>query len=251
MKNESQLSHATKTFIPRELKFDGDEGKFSAVFATLNVIDKDGDITLTGAFGQQKVYISQFNHGSWYEGVSALPIGKGRIFERGDDVVVEGQFRLSSEDGKKTYEAVKWAFDEEMPQEWSYALPEIDYDYREVDGRRVRALKRIVVPEVSPVLLGSGVNTRLLDIKSGISFADHIENVLANVGELVGRTGEIKEMRDSQHKAISPHAQKRLRVLVRALKSASMDLDKLLAETPEEEQEVQKEYLRFLQITSG
>ena len=43
-----------------ELKIDGDAGAFRATIATLNVIDKDGDVTVPGAFRKgQEVRIAQ------------------------------------------------------------------------------------------------------------------------------------------------------------------------------------------------
>lgn len=150
----------TKQYKIRDLKLEGDQGAFSAVFATLNVVDSDGDLTVPGAFGEQRVIVSAYGHGSWG---GALPVGKGRIYERGEEAIVEGRFFLDTQAGGETYKTVKNIGD---LQEWSYALPEIDYEIREEDGERIRVLKRIKVNEVSPVLMGSGVNTRLLDIKN-------------------------------------------------------------------------------------
>ena len=98
-----------KTIIPREMKFDTDgEGTFTAVFATLKVVDKNGDITLPGAFGEQRVKISQYDHGSWGDGAKALPIGVGRIFESGDDAIVAGEFDMGDPDAVKTYNKLKY-----------------------------------------------------------------------------------------------------------------------------------------------
>ena len=65
-----------------ELKQEGDQGLVRAVFATLNVIDEDGDVTLPGAFGEQSVKLASWGH-NWGE----LPVGRGRIFE--EEVLVE------------------------------------------------------------------------------------------------------------------------------------------------------------------
>ena len=149
----------TKKYFFKNAEFDDEKGTLKAVFATMNVIDDDDDFTLPGAFGEQKVIISSYGHGSWR---GTLPVGKGKIYESGIEAIIEGKFFLDTEGGRETYKTVK-NIDE--LQEWSYALPEIDYEMKEMEGRQIRVLKRIVVPEVSPVLMGSGVNTRLLDIK--------------------------------------------------------------------------------------
>jgi len=168
----------TKVFRTPNLKFDidGEEGSFRAIFATLNVVDADGDLTLPGAFGEQQVIISAYGHASWG---GALPVGKGRIFEQGEDAIVEGRFFLDTQAGKETYTTVK---NVNELQEWSYALPEIDYEMREQDGQRIRVLKRIRVNEVSPVLMGVGVNTRLLDIKSAFKRAIGSHSTTTNDG---------------------------------------------------------------------
>jgi len=209
-----------KSFKPDALKMDvNGEGTFEAVFATLNVVDKDGDLTVNGAFGEQKVLISQYNHGSWNDGAKALPIGVGRIFERGDDAVVVGEFDLEDPDALKTYRKFKYISEKGYTQEFSYALPEIDYEFRDLDGRRIRVLKKIRVPEVSPVLMGAGENTRLLSVKTGKqeeeestegeetksrTFAEHAADVLADVDGLVKRFQEIAELREIAGKSASP-----------------------------------------------
>ncbi len=142
-------------------------GTFRAIFSTLNVEDQQGDVTLPGAFGEQKVLISQYNHGSWERGVAALPIGVGRIYEQGEEAIIEGEFDMDDPAAVSTYKKMKYIHAKGRVQEFSYALPEIDYEFREQNAHRVRVLKKIRVPEVSPVLMGAGIRTRLLDIKGG------------------------------------------------------------------------------------
>lgn len=153
----------TKKYIFQKAEYDDSTGTFKAIFATMNVKDKDDDFTLNGAFGEQRVIIAAYGHKSWQGGQDGLPVGKGRIYEDGDNAIVEGKFFLDTTAGNETYKTVKNIGD---LQEWSYSLPEIDYEMREVNGERLRVLKRIKVNEVSPVLMGAGENTRLLDIKN-------------------------------------------------------------------------------------
>lgn len=142
----------------------GEKGSVRAVFCTMGAIDHDGDMILPGAIGDQQVRMSAYGHGSWR---GELPVGKGRIFEQGSDAVFEGQFFLSTTPGRDTYETVKAMGD---LQEWSFALPEIESETRKTpEGQSYRAIKRVTVPEVSPVLLGAGVNTRTLDVKDQIN----------------------------------------------------------------------------------
>ena len=234
-----------KTFKPIDLKFDDEQGTFSAVFATMNVVDADGDLTIPGAFGRQDVIIGAYAHNSWY---GELPVGKGSIHEEGDLAIVEGQFFLDTENGKNTYGVVKGM--KEL-QEWSYSLPEIDYEYREEDGESIRILKRIVVNEVSPCLMGSGIDTRTLDVKSekGLKLLDHLDKVMKDVNEVNKRLKVIKEMRESQGRNTSKDRLKQIDMLVNAL-SVSIEELKRLQQEPLDVTELQKEFLIYQKALS-
>jgi Caudovirus prohead serine protease len=137
-----------------------DQGKVEVVFATLNVVDHDGDVTLPGAFKHgQQVRVSAYNHGSWS---GALPVGKGSITERGDEAVFTGQLFLSTAAGRDTFEVIKQLGD---LGEWSYGYTVLDSAPGEFDGQEVQFLKALDVHEVSPVLLGAGVGTRTVAAK--------------------------------------------------------------------------------------
>lgn len=141
---------------------DADQGEVSVLFATLNVIDHDGDVTMPGAFKQgQEVRISAYNHASW--GPGALPVGKGAIREEGEKAIFDGQFFLNTLAGRDTFETVKAMGD---LQEWSYGYDILDASPGQQDGQDVQFLKGMDVFEVSPVLLGAGIDTRTLSAKS-------------------------------------------------------------------------------------
>ncbi len=142
-----------------ELKADGQPGEFKATFATLNVIDLDGDVTLPGAFTDgERVRISHWQH-DWNQ----LPVGKGTIREEADKAVVDGQFFLDTQSGKEHYLTVKALGD---LQEWSYGFDILDYSFGEHEGQKVRFLRKLKVHEVSPVMLGAGIDTGTTDIKA-------------------------------------------------------------------------------------
>lgn len=145
-----------------EFKAASDEtGEFSAVFATLNVIDKDGDVTVNGAFKQgQEVLISAYQHTSWQ---GALNVGRGTIREVGDEAIVDGKFYIDTSHGLDAYRTVK---QNGTLQQWSYGFDTEDAAPGTMNGRDVQFLKGLDTHEVSPVLIGAGVNTRTLDVKS-------------------------------------------------------------------------------------
>lgn len=142
-----------------DFKQNGQLGEFKAIFATLNVKDADGDVTLPGAFEEnQPVRISAWGH-KWDQ----LPVGRGTIHSDGKEAWVDGQFLLETETGKEHYNTVKGMGD---LQEWSYGFKINDSIPGQFDGEPVRFLRKMHVVEVAPVMQGAGVDTRTADIKA-------------------------------------------------------------------------------------
>jgi len=137
------------------------KGEFTAVIARYGVIDKDGDVTIPGAHKDgATVVVSAYGHQSWG---GALPVGKATLRTDGTKTVAEGQFFMDTSHGRDTFETVKQLGD--MGQ-WSYGFDVVDSEMGEKDGQRVRFLKAQDIHEVSPVLIGAGVDTRTLSTKS-------------------------------------------------------------------------------------
>jgi hypothetical protein len=169
--------------------------------------------------------ISSYMHGSWSGG---LPVGKGIIREVGDEVLVEGEFNLSTETGREHYETIKFA---PHLQEWSYGFKVIEADHDiEWQGVRVgRVLKKLDPFEASPVLRGAGVNTAVLAIKSDKkTFADEADTALAAVKSLIDRTKSLADLRREQGRDISDANVKRLQTLVTELQSEIKEAQTIL-----------------------
>lgn len=195
----------TKNLSHFEVK-DEAAGEVVAVFATLNVIDSDGDVTLPGAFESgASVRISAYGHTSW-EGV--LPVGKGTIREVKNEAILDGKFFLDTVAGRDTFTVVK-----ELGAlgEWSYGYDPVEFSFGEFEGQQVRFLKKQKVHEVSPVLLGAGVGTRTVSAKSGLKFAQHIEAVLADLAALRDRAADVVALRAEKGKGISDETAELLR----------------------------------------
>lgn len=139
------------------VKANAEEGDVSCAFATMNVIDHDGDVTLPGAFGEQKARLSSWGH-NW----QVLPVGRGTIREEEGRAIFDGSFFLDTIQGKEHYTTIKHM--DEL-QEWSYGFDILNSIPGEMDGRPVRFLKSLRVHEVSPVMLGAGIDTQTLAIK--------------------------------------------------------------------------------------
>lgn len=236
-----------KSFTGIELKKDK-PGSFTAKFATLNVIDKDGDVILSGAIPAGKqVLISSYMHGSWSD---RLPVGKGVIRIENDDALVDGEFNLNTESGKEHYEAIKFA--PEL-QEWSFGfrIKAIDEESEWSQNPNVwRVIKELDIFEVSPVLRGAGVDTRVLSIKSDnpSPFIDELEAVLATASKFIERSKGLAALRAKKGKELSEANKERLNTLSMALTGLQGAL-KTFIEIPEppkinEAQKVYAEYLR-------
>ncbi|MEU6252413.1 HK97 family phage prohead protease [Streptomyces sp. NPDC047043] len=140
-------------------------GRITAVYATLNCVDRDGDVTVPHAFTNgAPVMISDWNHSSWQ---GAKPVGKGVIYEDGDQAILEGQFFMGTTHGRDAFETVK-----ELGE-----LASFSYGFDVIDSVKApsnstygpehrRTLRRMTVHEVSPVIVPAGINTRLLSVKS-------------------------------------------------------------------------------------
>jgi HK97 family phage prohead protease len=141
-----------------------DEGTVEAVFATFNVKDLDGDVTLPGAFEDgAEVLISAYNHGTWG---CALPVGKGVIHADKNEGVARRSVLPRHAGRPETFKTVKNTGD---LQEWSYGYKVLETG--EVTDEMYqngvwRVIKKVKVWEVSPVMVGAGIGTETLSVKS-------------------------------------------------------------------------------------
>lgn len=153
---------------PMTLKTDGAPGEFTAVFATLGVVDHDGDVTRPGAFEEgAPVRISYWGH-RWGD----LPVGKGVIHADEERAWVDGQFFMDTVAGVETYKTVKNLGE---LQEWSYGFDIEKSEPGKLGEMEVRFLDELIVHEVSPVMLGAGVGTHTVAIKSADAGEDDSE----------------------------------------------------------------------------
>ncbi len=214
----------TKALAGVEIK-NADKGEVQAVFATFDVVDKDGDVTLPGAFTEgAPVRISAYGHTSWG---GALPVGKGTIRTTQKEAILDGQFFLGTTAGRDTFEVVK-QLGELGLQEWSYGFDIKGPDgasFGEHDGRHVQFLKQLAVHEVSPVLLGAGVDTRVLATKSHQRFTDEADAVMAAVKGLTTRAADVMAMRREKGKGLSPESAGLLERVQAELKQLAAVLD--------------------------
>jgi hypothetical protein len=157
----------TKAFIGA-VKTASASGAGSLVVATLHTVDKDGDVTLPGYFGRQTAMMVPAH--DW----THVPIGKGVVYERGDEAIVDFQLNMDIEAARDWHAAIKFDLDNPPAlQEYSYGFTIKAGGSRQGDfgGRPVRFLQPlsdgspgVTVFEISPCLRGAGVRTRTLNI---------------------------------------------------------------------------------------
>lgn len=174
---------------PVELKADGDDGTFRAVFARLNVIDHDGDVIRPGAFQEgQEVVVEGWNHDY------GLPPGKGVIHSSDEEAWIDGRFFLDTTIGKDHYLTLK---NLEGIEEWSFTFNIEEAKNGQFEGEDVRFLDRLDTWGAAPVTRGAGIGTRTVALKSAAGLTgDEIRRIKAmlkdddNEGESEGEAGD-------------------------------------------------------------
>ena len=137
------------------------EGVVTAVIATLNVKDHDGDVTLAGAFGKdQEVTVVPFH--DWKH----IPIGKAVISEEGEQVIARIKLNRDINAGAEWFKALKFDLEEGTPKiEYSYSFDLLDAEKGQHDGERVQFLKEMEVIELGPLMRGAGLGTGTVQVK--------------------------------------------------------------------------------------
>lgn len=227
----TEIAH--KSFTPHGLKLDDETGSIELAFAQLNVIDKDGDVTLPGAFPVKNVPMSAYGHTSWD---GALPVGRGTITEEGGWALFRGKMFMDTTAGRETHATLKGLGE---LAEFSYGYSVLMAEGGSFEGQRVRFLKGLDPHEVSPVLRGAGVGTHTRAIKSGrpgsdVPYAEHLDWVLDEVKALTDRSRDRADWRAKEGRVLSEANRDRLAALRDALKSVGVDLDDLLTATAPE-----------------
>lgn len=194
----------TKTLVIEQMD---DAGKGLARIGTMSAIDNDGDTYRKGAFswtpeGHQWAQIVPAH--DW----SAMPFGKARVYESEDTIYAELHLNLETQAGREWHAALKFDLATGNPiQEWSYGYDTLNAEYEMRGASRVRALMKLQVHEVSPVLKGAGIGTGTVSIKGAAlkpgQFGDLIAGLqdmtiaLDSKPEMLSATG-IKQLGDVQ-----------------------------------------------------
>ncbi len=162
MKRSAAGDAEWKGFASLEIK-DAAKGEVEAVVATIGVIDHDEEIIRAGAIKSgSPVTMSGYGHDAAF---GATPVGRGTLNIDGNRAVFRGRMFMSTQRGRETFDVLK-----EMGsnQEWSFGFhvtgAETPTDAERKAGAR-RVITKLDAFEVSPVLLGAGINTGTLGLK--------------------------------------------------------------------------------------
>ena len=164
MKNGAQDARdiTLKAFGALEVK-DAAKGEVEAIIATLNVVDHDRDVLLPGAIPEgAKVKISWYGHDAVF---GDMPVGKGTLEVRGDQVVAKGRYFLSTTRGADAFATLKELGSD---QEWSFGfrvMERADPPEEWVQKGARQMLVKVAPFEVSPVMFGAGIGTQTLAMK--------------------------------------------------------------------------------------
>lgn len=194
------------------IKAMNENGSGSAVFATLGVVDKDGDLTIPGAFGDQMAkFVGAHNWGE-------PSIGGAKVREEGNLAIADFQINLDMAQGQEWYKSLKFNFDNGIPQEFSYGFDVVKFSYKQEGSQNVRVLEQMKVHEVSPVMVGAGINTHLRSMKNSRSMDEHFETVLFEVDDFMNRANALIAIRTNENRTpLSQTMKERLNMLSQKL----------------------------------
>ncbi len=185
------------------------QGGFRATIATFNVVDKDKEVTLAGAFPVGKtVLISAYGHASWGSWSAAvLPVGSGVIGADETHAWVDGRFWLDTDLGKQHYLAIKNSLADGADSEWSYGFTVLKSSTDEAQLAEWpgawRILEQVEVYEASPVLLGAGVETGTEYLKSPHPLKEHGKHLLSELEGYLGHAKARVSMRAKEGRVLS------------------------------------------------
>ena len=164
---------------------DGDERSVVARFATLGVVDLDGDIIEKGALGEQTVLLGAYNHN-----FQSLPPGFGQTYETRTEAMFRGQF-LETTPGEETYRTLKALDEAGFNVEWSFRFFVIEGGFETRKGEEYYVIRKARVTHVAPVESGAGINTGTVEIKScGPECQANKANQLAGMSKMYGLSPE-------------------------------------------------------------
>ncbi len=155
----------TKTIDGFEIK-NADRGEVVAIVSTMNVVDREGDVVLSGGIKDGTVVkLSAYGHDVITEG--RAPVGRGVVRIKGDQAVLEAKYFMSTERGRDAFATVK-----EMgaDSEWSIGFAKRVQVAPMTDAWKAKGARRLIsgleLWEASPVFMGANAMTGTVAAKA-------------------------------------------------------------------------------------
>ena len=152
-----------------EMPHDGDEpeGKLSLVVATLNAPDKEGEIILPGAVGEQRCVFGGWQHSTIRAGV--MPPGRCRLYEQGNKLRADVELDKRQSGWKDMWYSI----------DFNREYVEFSFAFRATEGRAVTrgrqsyiGYSKMRAHEVSAATLGIGNGTGVVAMKAEDPFVE-------------------------------------------------------------------------------
>lgn len=207
---------------------DADSGSARLRIAQFDVIDKDNDVTIKGFFGTQPVTVLPAH--DW----GHVPLGKGSTLEDDQHAYADVKFNMDVPAARDWHSAIK--FDLAHPpsiQEYSYGYEVVEGGSHHGDfkGTEVRFLHAkedgspgANIREISPVVVGAGVNTGTVSAK-GRTFTAELDETLAVLESTLKRAKALAALREADGRQLSNGIKTKLEELA----EMSVDLFGLVA----------------------
>ena len=228
----------------------GEEGRVTAVIATLGVIDHDEDVSLAGTFQEgAAVLVSEYGHSAF---MGNAPVGKGAIRVDGNDVIAEAQYFMDTTRGREAFLTVKNVAE---LQQWSYGYDVVEFHVGPFEeSENVRYLDKVDAFEISPVLRGAGIDTRTVDVKGaeGRTFIEQAALATAEVEALIERSKALAALRAKEGRVLSAANRTHLSATLDALKASGEALAELLAASDPNRNQAAfaREYARSMRLAN-
>ncbi len=161
----SESVFETKGIEGFEIK-DADKGEVVAVVSTMDMVDRDGDVVLSGAIKDGSVVkLSAYEHDVITEGKA--PVGRGVISIQGKQAVMHGRYFMSTARGRDAFETVKAMG---ADSEWSIGFAKsvktepLTKEWQAKGARRL--ITGLDLYESSPVFMGANGMTATVSAKA-------------------------------------------------------------------------------------
>lgn len=204
-------------------------GSIEAVYSTFGVVDRGGDIVEASAIEDGKQVPMTWAH-DW-----SRMIGKGTVTAEPERAIFRGQLFLDTAAGQDAYQTIKSMGD---LIEYSWGFRVLDAAFEQQGDNLVRRITKAEQFEVSPVLVGEGLNTGTLSLKHGSRFDTQADTVLAAVADLVNRSRSLADLRMKEGRVLSSANRDRLASIHSALLDAAGGLKGILKDTEPEQQKI-------------